>query len=211
MLWVCFFFILYVMLEAGCQAFAICMEYRYITGGLPEEEACGKSSFFQSWSFGALHFSNPGLVSSVLMGVTLSGTHHQPVRLTGWRNNCSDETWDVRRISFSVIWYSFLFLYRNTHSKMVCLGEKKGVILSTSLPDENRYFASLRVGRGLCEMKPVVCLHLLVCPRSAMSNIRFVQQWCVLPCNSLHWVSKELVPISASSKDLSALQFFCKK
>lgn len=44
-----------------------------------------------------------------------------------------------------------------------------------------------------------------------MSNIRFVPQGDVLPCNSLHWVSKELVLISASSKDLSALQFFCNK
>lgn len=60
------------------------MEYRFITGVLPEEEVCGKSSFLQSWSFGTLHFPNLGPVSSVLMGVTLSGTHHQPVRLLGW-------------------------------------------------------------------------------------------------------------------------------
>lgn len=66
-------------------------------GMLPEEEACGKSSFLQIWSFGTLHFPNPGLVSSVLMGVTLSGTHHQPVRLPGWRNKGNDKIWSVRK------------------------------------------------------------------------------------------------------------------
>lgn len=33
----------------------------------------------------------------------------------------------------------------------------------------------------------------------------------VLPCNSLHWVGNELVLISASCKDVSALQFSCNK
>lgn len=86
------------MLKQAAKHLLFCMEYRYITGMLPEEEACGKSSFLQSWSCGTLHFPNPGLVSSVLMGVTLSGTHHQPVRLTGWRNNGNDEVCSVRRI-----------------------------------------------------------------------------------------------------------------
>lgn len=84
-------------LKQAAKHLLFCMEYRYISGVLAEGEACGKSSFLQSWSFGTLHFPIPGLVSSVSMGVTLSGTHHQPVRLTGWRN-CNDELWSVRRI-----------------------------------------------------------------------------------------------------------------
>lgn len=122
-----------------------------------------------------------------------------------WNLECEENL-----IQFSVIWCSFLFPYRNT-PKWSAWGKKKkkDVSLNTSVPDENRHFASVREWEGDCGRWSLLFAGIFLWVPGVQGQTSGFGD--VLPHNSFHWVSKELVLISASSKDLSVLQFSWNK
>lgn len=74
--------------------------------------------------------------------------------------------------------------------------------LNTSVPDENSYFASLREWEGDCGRGSLLFAGIFLCvPGVQGQTSGLCHVGDVLPRYSFHWVSKELVLISASSKD----------